>query len=127
MQKSMLFLLVSLFPAMASAQWHLFSEHPDQKGYYNSTSLVRNGNLVKMWSLVDFSEAQVIDGYPYMSTISLSEFDCQQRMLRGLQMSFYTGRMGGGRSHGVVNLSGGWKYTIPGSDGARLLTFACQK
>ncbi len=127
MRKIIISLLISLFPAVSSAQWRMYNDAPDSKGYYDPTTSVRSGNLVRVWELLDLSEAQVIDGYPYTSTISLSEFDCEQRMFRGLQISFYTGRMGGGKSHGVVQLPGRWRHASPGSVGAKLLTLACQR
>lgn len=64
--------------------------------YVNNSTIRRDGDVVKMWSLIDFAHPKKITGKSYMSVNSQDEYDCKERQSRSLYYAFFAGNMGGG-------------------------------
>ena len=59
----------------ASAEWTAVIEADEFIYYVDRTTIRRNGNFVKMWSLADFNKAEVINGKSNLSERSQYEYD----------------------------------------------------
>ncbi|KAF0201356.1 MAG: hypothetical protein FD173_2147 [Gallionellaceae bacterium] len=88
------------------SEWsEIFTQHNDEVAagnivnpaytvYVNNSTIRRDGDVVKMWSLVDFAHLKKITGKSYMSVKSQDEYDCKGRQYRSLHYSFFAGNMG---------------------------------
>lgn len=65
-------------------------------GYAAEETIVKKGNLAKMWHLWDYKKPQGNPKEPFMSAANKSEFDCIKRNARVLMVVFYDGGMGSG-------------------------------
>jgi hypothetical protein len=68
--------------------------NPGYTVYVNNSTIRRDGDVVKMWSLVDFTHPKKITNKSYMSVRSQDEYDCKGRQSRSLHYSFFAGNMG---------------------------------
>ncbi len=90
------------------SEWsEIFTQHNDEivagnvvspayTVYVNNSTIRRDGDVVKMWSLVDFVHPKKITGKSYMSVRSQDEYDCKGKQSRSLYYSFAAENMGGG-------------------------------
>lgn len=88
------------------SEWsEIFTQHNDEVAagnvvnpaytvYVNNSTIRRDGDVVRMWSLVDFAHSKKIAGKSYMSVRSQDEYDCKGRQYRSLHYSFFAGNMG---------------------------------
>lgn len=108
MKKLLMGLLMLLAPGAANAAWTLAATSNSFGGetslYFDRSTLQRSGNLRnsdgnlrKMWSLMDFKKAQVSRGKSTLSERSQDEYDCSgQNRTRRLALYSYSGQMGSG-------------------------------
>lgn len=54
---------------------------------------------------------------PLRSVLSLREYDCTEKRMRILQMTFFSKRMAEGNNHGETHPTNGWVYLVPGTNG----------
>jgi hypothetical protein len=96
--------------------------------YADITSIRKNGNTVKMWSLEDFKTAQISTASkPFLSVKLQDEYDCKYKQKRILAFTGFSGNMGNGE---VVHSypeseSDKWLLIRPESVGEVLWKFAC--
>ena len=65
--------------------------------FANPASKLRSGELVKMWAMYEFKEAQSNDGVPFLSAMAQNEYDCKEERWRVLAYIRFSGNMGEGR------------------------------
>lgn len=85
---------------LTSAEWVLVEENNELAGimtvYVDLNSVRRNGDLVKMWELLDYKEIP-FPTEPYLSTKIQKQFDCAKKRLRVLRYGHFSGNMGNGK------------------------------
>jgi hypothetical protein len=126
----LLIALLSLSSGPAYAEWVLFSE--TQTGltvYVDPDTIRREGDLVKMWQLLDYKTIQTVAGDSFLSSKTQSEYDCAGERMRVLEFMNFSGNMGSG-SDNVVSIVADektWIPIVPESPGKRLWKVACAK
>ena len=90
-------LLLSSDPAYA--EWMKVSEIKQEGStvYVDPSTVRRNGNLVKMWTLVDYKTLQTSGDRSYLSQQAQSEYDCVDERIRMLAFGSYSGNMASGK------------------------------
>jgi len=68
--------------------------------YVDLTTITKAGNKAKMWQMLDIESSKA--GDPRSSMITQYEFDCKEKMQRGLSITLFHGNMGTG---GIINIS----------------------
>ena len=62
--------------------------------YVDFKSIRKIGNnKVKLWYSLDFKKTQQSVNYSYLSSVVHDEFDCDKKIIRMLNLSFYSGNM----------------------------------
>ena len=111
------------------AKWMLVSGE-DKIGltvYVDPDTIQREGNLVKMWSLIDYKKTEIIPGDSLLSIRRQNEYDCTEERTRMLASMWFSGNMGSGRVVHSDSDEGEWKPVAPGSASEGLLKIACGK
>ena len=74
-----LFFMFAIFSSSAAAEWALVGDDIEQgvKTCINKNTISKNGNMTKMWSVVDYENPRSAYGKDQLSTKSLDEYDCQ--------------------------------------------------
>ena len=111
---------------VAHAQWLKVDSAEPATFYVDPSSAQRQGNLVKLWELVDYHQPQAFAGQVFRSTRVLREFDCVNREMRTLGFTIFTEPMARGtvvHSHRVQDPS--WEFVEPYSVGQSSFLVAC--
>lgn len=128
MRKAVLMMILAVVSSSAMAEWVKVSVNEDFISYANPATILKNGNMVKMWCLYDFNAPQRMgDNRPYLSVKEQNEFDCKEEKMRTLSSSSHSGAMGGGIVIRANSEPGKEKPFLPGSAGEVLYKFACGK
>ena len=117
-----------LSSAPAYAEWVVVGYSESLGGYtiYADPDTVRRkGDLVKVWTLTDYTNRQTIAGISFLSSKAQNDFDCAEERQRELAVTWLSGNMGNG--NGVWNNSDEtpWRPVAPGSVGQGVWKFAC--
>jgi hypothetical protein len=124
-------LLMLLFVVNGNAiaeEWVAVNHNEYATGYVNPATIVKEGNIVKMWSLVDCKAVSYfIGGSPFISIKSYEEFDCMEKKLRTLAYSMYSGKMGEGEVVFSDSNPGQWEQVQSDSQMNDILNVACGK
>lgn len=93
-----IFLLVLLVIASNSAMagWTIVGSFNNSAIYADPSTIGKNGNIVKMWMLYDYKEAEIFNNKSYLSEKYQVEFDCQKKLYRVTAFSWHSGNMGKG-------------------------------
>lgn len=114
--------------ANAAAEWKVIDQQDARVTYIEPSEIKLNGNIVRMWTMVDFKQKQTMPSGPrYSSNKTLWELDCKEGKIRMLQATAFSGKMG----EGTVVWSGGdpapqWDYVSPGSVNSLKYSVACK-
>jgi hypothetical protein len=96
--------------------------------YVDLDTIRRDGNVVKLWALMDFKTIQTDPGPSHLSVKSQREFNCTDEHVRLLALTAFSGNMGNGNA--VYSYSDSKDQGIavePDSVAHRLWKFACGK
>jgi hypothetical protein len=98
MNKITFFILAILSSSNAFSSWNLLIKiKSDTYYYYDPDSIKKNGNLVSLNFLVNYTKPEPSEsGIPVYSNISRAEFDCSKNKYRTLKSDHYTKNMGTG-------------------------------
>ena len=116
-------LFLSLLSGCASTNWVVVDETDTATIYIDPTTISKEGNLRKTWSLVNYKKCGR-DGV--MSTRLRTEYDCEGESSRAIGVSTHSGSM----ATGEILVSGQTKYSsptavTPGTPSAAILKIAC--
>jgi hypothetical protein len=121
-------LLMVLSGGPAFAEWILLGEaEAGTSVYVDLNTIRRKGDLVKMWTLLDFKTAQIMGGVSSFSTKTQSEFDCSEDRMRNLAKAFFAANMGRGIVLYSDSVEGAWTLVPPASIAQNLMAVACDK
>lgn len=95
--------------------------------YVNPSSVRKNGNKVKMWSLTDFKTAQKTSFGSVMSIKTQDEFNCEEEQVRVIFSYDYSKNMAKGEVLYTQTATLNWMPVAPDSAGSELLGIACGK
>ena len=126
--KLLMGLLLLLVSGAASAEWTYAGESDEFIHYVDRTTIRRNGNFVKMWSLTDYKKAKVINGTSTLSQRTQEGFDCKGEKWRTLALTTFSGQM----LSGTVNSTDSsdtekWVPVPPDTFSEKMWKIACGK
>jgi surface-adhesin protein E len=109
------------------AAWMLTSGNDEAglKVYIDPDSIRRNGDLAKMWQLLDYKTVQTVAGDSLLSMKRFSEYDCATKRTRMLGYTWFSGNMGGGKVVFSAPEVQQWEPVVPRSINQTLWKAAC--
>jgi hypothetical protein len=126
--KVRLLLLLAVASNSAAAAWVEVSDDEADTFYADPATIRKAGNMVKMWTLIDFKTVQVIGkGKSYLSMRRKAEYDCKEEQARTVYLSWHPGNMSGGDAVHSDADPGKWRPVPPGSVTEILWKIACGK
>ena len=127
-----LILLLAFANSSAMAEWLEVGQsgfgNNESTTYVNPATIIKKGSLVTMWVLFDYSNVQTDDVKPYISVMTLTEFDCIGEQSRRLTYSNHSEKMGHGEitsSHDIETPK--WQTILPNSVMETVWKYACGK
>jgi hypothetical protein len=107
--------------------WIETSKTDDYVTYADPSSIRRDGDIVKMWSMFDYRQPQAgIPGKPYQSARRRFEYDCKQSLTRALEVSSHAAHDGKGAAIATASVKYNWSAVVKQSADEYLLKFACK-
>jgi hypothetical protein len=128
MRKFILTVLATLVGGNAAAEWVKIGETESSATYVEPTTIIRAGDLARMWRMVDLrKEFSIGTDKPFMSSKGQDEYDCKGEKARVITLSFHSENMGAGDVvHFEANATG-WEPVKPRSIGEILWKIGCGK
>ena len=127
MRKVVLTILLAAVSSSAMAAWVEVGSNEITTIYVDPATIQREGNMAKMWHLIEFKNAKKDMGEAYKSTKDQNEYDCKEEKSRRRAFSEYAENMGGGKVVYSDTFTGKWKPVTPDSGIEVLWKFACVK
>lgn len=127
MRKAALMVLLAVASSNAMAEWIEVGSNEITTVYVDSSTIQREGNLAKMWHLIDFKRATKDMGDAYKSTKDQNEYDCKEGKSRRRAFTQHSENMGGGKVVYSDSFTTKWKPVPPDSGTEILWKFACVK
>ncbi len=107
-------------------KWSKVGDNKAFTVYAGLPTIFRSGDVVTMWHMYDYKDAQNHDDFPFLSKQGRNEYDCKQTQTREIAYTLYAGKIGTGN---VVFLSYGmdhiWEPVKRQSIEDTLLNTAC--
>jgi hypothetical protein len=119
MSRAFLMLLLTVVCSDAMAEWLKVVSADRMTCYVDPSTRIKAGEKVKMWYL--------FDSVTSMSTKTHGEFDCKNKQLRDLYLSYYSGNMATGKETVVLKSPYPWYSMEPGGTMEIVWKFACGK
>lgn len=112
----------------AAAEWVSVTGDNNFTAYFDSATIRKTGNMVKMWVMFDFKKtARDEKNNPYISLVAQMEYNCNEEQTRQLYMTQFSGNM----TKGEVVYSGrgseNWEPVSPHSMNETFWKIACGK
>jgi hypothetical protein len=127
-RKVILMLLLVAGGKAIAEEWVAVNHNKYATGYANPATIVKDGNIAKMWTLVDCKTMTFFSGgSPFMSIKSQEEFDCKEKKLRTLVYTLHAVKMGEGEAIFSDSNPRKWEPVLPGSAMEDFLKIACGK
>lgn len=128
MREGILTLVLAIASSIAAAEWVEVTHDEISAVYADPATIGRAGEVVKMWTLLDFKAAQARPyGTPYMSQKTQHEYDCKAQRARIVDFLRYSENMGGGEAVPTDADPEEWKPVATGSVVEKLWEIACRK
>lgn len=129
MTRLLLIILLFLSSGPAYADWVAVGGKVEggMGAYADPASMRREGDLVKMEVLFDFTKTQTKVGVSYLSAKAQMEYDCAEQRFEGLAVMYFSGSMGSGNLLDRSSGKGKWLPVSPGSLDQALWKVACAK
>jgi len=113
--------------ACGVTNWVMIDGNNEMTSFINPTPFNKEGDVVKVWTLLDFKSPQVSGDFNYLSLKEQNEIYCSENKFRSIGFWWYSGNMGGGKEIFAYNVPEQWKQITPKSLGASLWKAACGK
>ena len=128
MRKVIVMLLLVVSGKAIAGEWVAVNHNKYATGYANPATIVKDGNIAKMWTLVDCKTMTFFSGgSPFMSIKSQEEFDCKEKKLRTLVYTLHAVKMGEGEVIFRDSNPRKWEPVLPDSAMEDFLKIACGK
>lgn len=126
MKRSLCCLILALAASAAQAQWDMLGRNADLRLFIDRTPLQREGDLVTVRQMIDYTSAQWSGASVVLSVLHLVEYDCRARRARTLAMGAFSEQMGAGRQVMAERFEAPEWMDIPaGGSGEGLWKAAC--
>ena len=113
--------------AVRAEVWMEAGRSDDYVAYGDPSSVKRDGDIARMWSLFDYKTPQTgIPGKTFLSTKRQFEYDCRLGRARALAVSSYAAHEGKGDPLASASVKYDWSTVVPDSVDDALLKFACR-
>jgi hypothetical protein len=127
MRKLLIGLALSVLASAAQAQWVLVAENDiGTKFYVDPETKRRTANVVRIWTLQDYTKPLPFGDKEALSSRLYSEYDCSERTRHVLQLAALSGRMATGETLLSVNQPNAKEFVAPGTVTDILLNHACK-
>ena len=114
----------------AAAKWVKIDSSANRSGldiYADPVTILRSGNVVRMWDVRDFKTMQIVQGARFLSFKTQHEYDCKGARMRNLSVTSFSGNMGEGAVVRAASVPLAWESVAGNSAQQALLKFACGK
>lgn len=122
-------MLMAVVSGSAAAEWVAITGNERLTIYVDPTTIRRDGDKVKMWSLFDYRKAQTVKvggkSLVYLSTKGQDEFDCKEEQKRLIFLTGHSKKMGHGNTVSTENGPSPWEPVAPASIAEVMWKFAC--
>ena len=129
--KRLLFVVIMMTCSASYAEWEVYGASDEFKAYVDLETIRKNGAIVKIWELQNFSVIQRdTDGKKYKSSKIYIANDCKSEMRAITSLINYEDEFGAGEvtySISVQEKDWNWRAIVPGSIGKGLWQIACGK
>jgi hypothetical protein len=95
--------------------------------YVDLSTVRRNGDLVKVWYMLDYETVRTVLQFSYLSRKSQAQIDCAEERIRNLAATLFSGNKGNGKLVHTDSDEGEWAPVAPESVGEVLLNLVCRK
>ena len=95
MIKLLLFLLLMVSTAVC-AEWAEVGSNDEMTVYNDFSSIKKQVNKTKMWSMFDFKTVKTIENDSFLSQVFHYEYDCINETIKQLDFIWYSGNMKSG-------------------------------
>lgn len=126
-QFTLLCALCVLSVSNAYADWQLVKETRDYILYVDLDAAEKNGDLIKIASSQDFHKMQNLAEHAYLSSKSLTEFDCKKVLMRQMAFSIFPENMANGGALLSDDLPKDWTPIAKGTAAEFVWQKACGK
>ena len=120
MKKTILIFVLMGVSTGTMADWIKVGGNDDFDAYSDPMSIRKSGSMVKMWVMQNYKKTS-------FSMKLQHEYDCDKERVRQLYASGYSGEMGKGSVHAIVNETEKWQPVPPGTIGEAFWKAACGK
>lgn len=119
-------LALACLSSAAMAGWIRIKADPAVTVMADAGSLRRSGDIVSMWSLINYVKPRKTDdGKEFLSSQQYFEYDCADKLSRRVEFNRYADLSGLGQMVYSNKNPGNWSPVAAGSVGGELLRFAC--
>ena len=128
MTRLLLITLLVLSHGPAYAEWVLVAKDKTDSGmttYVELDTILREGELVKMWALFDYKTVQTKMGTLFLSKRVQRQFDCANERTRLLSVTWFLGNMGTGDISWRKDGKQKWQPVPPDSSNQGLWKVVC--
>jgi hypothetical protein len=119
------FMCLMIVSGSTLADWEEAVSDDEVKTYADSSTIIKKGDKVKMWSLQDYADAQSADDLSYLSVKNINEYDCKRRQIKQLYVSRHDENMGEGDILFINYEPEKWQTVEADSAEESLLKVAC--
>ena len=129
MRRAVFALATFLLAGGAQAEWISLGRTDSFRVYIDQKPTQKNGDLVQIWQIMDFTSAQWVDARTVVGSIkNLVEYDCSQPRFRTLFVEAYSEQMGDGRMVANEQLNDPqWEVVEAGGTAEKSRQAACGK
>ena len=121
-------MVLAVASGVAVADWtKVATTESETDIYVDRASIIKSGNLAKMWILEDRKVADTFSGKSFLSAKLQYEYDCKENQRRVLQSSLYSGHKAGGSNVQTGTKPGPWKPIATGRVSEAMWKIACGK
>jgi hypothetical protein len=125
MRTAILATLLAIASGSAAAAWVTVTDTSGFITFADPATILKAGDSVKMWELLDYKSVREIEGVRYMSQKAQSEYNCREELVRPLVVSLHPGIMGSGEPVFNSATPDDWQRVARGSVSEALLKYAC--
>ena len=101
--------------AESAGNWVNLVDMGNRSFYYHIPIIRPENGYRRMFERISFSETQSLDASHYRSLVSLTEFDCDGKRYRTLEVNLYSGPSGTGSLASQFTAIGDWHFPVPDS------------
>jgi hypothetical protein len=130
MKKLLLAILLTIISTSAMAEWTYLTSSNSEDYYIDKSDIRKKGTRVKMWDMTDYKSAQTqinTDGASFLSSKSLTEYDCLEVKFTTLNITLFSGNLGKGEPVFNQQYDIKWTDIPPDTIVKRLWKTACNK